>query len=283
MFTPSHAHVAERLAQSLRELSLPHALFEVPTVHRSISPKGSPDPVYAKANFISHLLSRSKGPVLYVDIDVVFRKHPDLLFAQIAAGADFAIFNWLACARTDSYAPIHLSTPGVSAQAQPRFFRYSHQIAGLSNDQLICSGAVAAWANTPAAQCLLADWFSTVVGHPGTEDDKCLDFAFNNPSQPADRSALHTFWLPKNFARYAFWIFDEPIIDHPDFPYSGGGWSEIKDPNGRQRVYLHRLAAAQEHFAFPRDCILDTQTRLIHRFQNQKLTPVGRIDLPLWL
>ena len=41
MMTPSHAHFGERLRASCRAHSLPLALFEVPRVHRSISPKGS--------------------------------------------------------------------------------------------------------------------------------------------------------------------------------------------------------------------------------------------------
>jgi hypothetical protein len=49
MFTASHKAAAERLVASLRSFSLPHAIFEVPTVHRSISHKGSDDLAYTKS------------------------------------------------------------------------------------------------------------------------------------------------------------------------------------------------------------------------------------------
>ena len=52
MFTPSHREMATRLATSLEQLGLPFALYEVPTIHRSVSPGGNDDRSNTKANFI---------------------------------------------------------------------------------------------------------------------------------------------------------------------------------------------------------------------------------------
>lgn len=64
MFTDSYRAKAERLAVSIRKFGLAHALFRLPTVHRSISPKGSDDLGFTKAFFIGNMLRRFKRPIL---------------------------------------------------------------------------------------------------------------------------------------------------------------------------------------------------------------------------
>jgi hypothetical protein len=56
MFTASYRPKAECLAASLRAFGLNYSIHEVPTVHRSISPKGTEDILYCKARFISGVL-----------------------------------------------------------------------------------------------------------------------------------------------------------------------------------------------------------------------------------
>jgi hypothetical protein len=52
LYTASHRPLAERLAASLTRFGLPYALYEVPTVHRSLSVRGTDDPAYTKASFV---------------------------------------------------------------------------------------------------------------------------------------------------------------------------------------------------------------------------------------
>jgi hypothetical protein len=73
MFTPDYRHRAQRLAASLDSFGLAYALFEVPTVHRSISAKGEGDLTVSKPRFIRFALEQFAKPVLYVDADMVFR------------------------------------------------------------------------------------------------------------------------------------------------------------------------------------------------------------------
>jgi hypothetical protein len=60
---------------------------------------------------------------------------------------------------------------------------------------------------------LLRAWEEQITAFPGHADDECLNVAFNLSSAPPQY-----FWLPKEYARYAFWIYAKPIIDHPEIP-----------------------------------------------------------------
>jgi hypothetical protein len=282
MFTPSHIHTAERLVRSLRNLKLPHVIYEVPTIHRSISRKGSDDPVYAKSNFIWHVRELARRPVLYLDVDTVFRRSPKLIFELLQGGCDFAILNWMAQDNNDAYVPVPVTPAAGKKPPERRFFQFSHHINLSAQDQLICSGAAQLWGRSDAATALLSGWFETIVAQPGVPDDHCLDFAFNNRVGGWD-GTLRPAWLPKSYARYAWWIFDEPVIDHPDFPADASGWAEIADPAGRLRLYTERATIRNVPPRIPRDCIIDTETGEVLRLQNQKYARIGRIAQKLWL
>lgn len=280
MFTPSHDHFAKRLVASLSRLNLPHALFEVPAVHRSISTRGTSDPTYTKANFIWHVLELAKRPVLYLDVDCVIRQPPDLIYKLINDGHDFAILNWLALDSTDAYYPMVETLNDGNEATSDRYFMYSHHLNWATQEQLICSGAVHVWGRTSASAALLGGWHSTILTGPRVADDKCLDFAFNNQIG-GWRNDLRPFWLPKPYARYAWWIFDEPIIDHPEIPNSGD-WAEIQDNTGRMGFYPERAAIRTTQPLVPRDCVIDTKTGLLLT-NNQQMTVIGRLTQKLWV
>jgi len=86
LYTASYRPLAERLAASLTQFGLPYALYEVPTVHRSLSVLGTDDPTYTKANFVRHLLDTHRVPILYLDCDCVIRTEPKLIRSFIEAG-----------------------------------------------------------------------------------------------------------------------------------------------------------------------------------------------------
>jgi len=282
MFTASYVKTAERLLASLRKLNLPHALFEVPTVHRSISPKGTLDPIYTKANFIWHARELAKRPVLYLDVDTVIRRNPELITQILSKGHDFAILNWLSQKSNDAWIPVPPSPGAAKGTSANRYFQFSHSIDMVSEDQIVCSGAVQLWGNTEAATGLLAGWHDTILKFPGVADDQCLDFAFNNRLLGWD-GRLRPFWLPKSYARYAWWIFDEPIIDHPDFPYSGSDWKHFDDAGSIKRLYRERLAKRTGAPPVPRDGIVDVKTGDFLRMKNNQLVPVGKLPMKRWV
>lgn len=283
MMTPSHARFGVRLSDSCRAHSLPLALFEVPTVHRSISVKGSDDPRYTKAHFIRFLLNRFERPVLYLDVDCVVAQHPARIDDLFAARADFAVFNWLAEEHTEAYVRTQVAVQDGSASrvTSDRFYRFSHSIDSLCDRQLLCSGAVQWWNPTPAAITLLEQWQRVIERSPGSADDKCLDHAFNN--YPSGSMQLRAGWLPKGYARYAWWIYEQPFIDHPEIPAPATGFVPLDELDGRRRIYTQYLKQPEVAHVFPKDCLIDTQTRTLLRRSNEGWRPVAPFSTPLWL
>ena len=240
LFTPDYRRRAERLAASLDRLGLPHALFEVPTVHRSISAKGEGDLSVSKPRFLRFVLERFAKPVLYVDADMVFRKAPRRIASLVKKGCDFAIYNWLADDTNDAWRP----EPGTP------LWKFFFSVDLTSQTQLMASGGVQLWKGSDAAFTLLADWEQALRNHPRSEDDHCLDFAYNH----GDRSGLKPHWLPKPYCRVAFWIYADPVIDHPQFPApTSGQFQQL----GSERFDRSQLMRSEKQRPFPRDAIVD--------------------------
>jgi Nucleotide-diphospho-sugar transferase len=266
MFTPSYRPMAERLLASLTRFELAHALFEVPQVHRSISAKGEGDLSVSKPRFIRYLLERFQKPLLYVDADVVFRRPPRQIATLVKKGCDFAIYNWLADAMNDAWRP----EPGTPLWK----FYFSVDLA--SNSQLMASGAVQYWRGGAAAMTLLSDWEQSLRNHPLSEDDHCLDFAYNH----GDRAGLKASWLTKSCCRYAFWPYVQPVIDHPQFPAPASGHYQQL---GSERFDRARLARAEKEQPFPRDAVLDAKSKQLLRPGPEGLAPAGPLPRRLYL
>jgi hypothetical protein len=267
LFTPDYRSKAERLVASLKHLGLSHALFEAPQVHRSISTRGGEDLAFSKPRFIAHAMRHFRKPVLYVDADMIFRKTPERITALCAQGCDFAIYNWLADAMNDAWRP----EPGTPLW---NFF-FSVDLA--SDSQLMASGAVQLWAGTDAAFVLLTDWEQSLLRHPKSEDDHCLDFAYNH----GDRTGLKPGWLPKDHVRYAFWIYADPVIDHPEFPTPITGHFEAL---GSERFDRGKITRAEKQQPFPREAIVDAEAKqLLMPAPDGHLVPSGPLPLPLYL
>lgn len=281
MMTASHAYFGERLAGSCRAHSLPLALFEMPSVHQSISRKGSDDLRCTKARYVHFLLERYRRPVLYLDVDCRIAQRPDRIEQFLADGIDFAIFNWLAEEHTEAYVPVEVPSGNGTARrvAPDRFYRFSHSIDFTSETQLLCSGPVQWYANTEAARELLELWQDVIRRSPNSQDDKCLDFAFNNRTA----GAMKVAWLEKRYARYAWWIYEQPIIDHPQQPASGKGFAPLEQLGGRRRIDSDSLKPLEVPYVFPKDCLIDTETRRLFRLQQQEWREAGRVSIPLWL
>lgn len=232
MYTKSYLHLASRLAISMQRQALPFAIYETPTVHCSISEKGSSDLAYTKSNFIRNVIRQTGKNIVYIDADCVVEKFPSLLFC-IAKTNDFAIYNWLDTQENHVYLPYSISSDS------PNLYKYSHNIEPVCETQLICSGAVQFWANSQASWNLLSNWQRTIHENENSADDHCLDYSFNNFD--LNLSQLRYQWLPKGYSRYAWWIFDQPIINHPQIPNTTTNWKEIKNPVGLKRFYPEKF------------------------------------------
>jgi len=267
MFTPDYRQRAELLAASLDRFQLAHAMFEVPQVHRSISPKGDGDLSVSKPRFIRFVLERFRKPVLYVDADMIFRKAPRKIAGLAKKKCDFAIYNWLADEMNDAWRP----EPGTPLW---KFF-FSVDLA--SQTQLMASGAVQLWNGTPAAFTLLADWELALRDHPRSEDDHCLDFAYNH----GDRTGLKPAWLPKSYCRYAFWIYADPVIDHPQFPAPVSGHFQQL---GSERFDRAQLVRTEKQQPFPREAMINAAARqLLMPEPDGHYVPAGPLPRRLYL
>jgi hypothetical protein len=283
MFTASYAKKAERLAASCEMYGLQYAIHEVPVVHRSINSSGADDLAYTKANFIHHLLDAYGKPILYLDADCEFVAEPELLPQLVKSGCDFAVYNWLPDDHTDTFVPIEL---GVGADGPPiknRFFRFLSSIDWYSKSQLLASGCVQFYANTEGARHLLSQWHQTVATCPGTADDQCLSFSFNN-LEPG-KSTLNVHWLPKAYARMSWWIYVKPVINHEGRPQKDSRFFpfESVDTGARKIWYPSSAEFKTVTSLFPRDCIIDTERRVLAKIVGDQLVTVGITDQTFWI
>jgi hypothetical protein len=286
MCTAAYSEKAERLAASCEKFGLPYVIHVVPTVHRSISRRGTENLSYTKPNFIRHLLTVHKKPVLYLDADCEFVSQPDLIGQLVRSGCDFAIYNGCADECTDRFVPIELSLHADEPPIRNRFYRFAGSIGLYTNSQLFAYGLVQFYGNSVAARALLSRWHRTIATFPGCADDACLNFVFNNLTT---RSwllwLLKVQWLPKSYARISWWIYAKPIINHADRPSSGGGlkssFIRIKDPRGRKEFYRTRME--RRNAVFTRDSIIDTEQHMVCKLVDGELVAIEPTDQNFWL
>lgn len=282
MYTDSYAAKAERLRRSCERFGLRHELRRVPSVHQSISKAGTPDLRYTKPLFILEVLEKRRGPVLYVDADCEFRAPPALIGELLARGTEFAIYNWAADRNTEAYlpAPIVMGAPDGATGSGPRFFRFAFKFEHHDPSQLLCSGAVQLYADTPAARALLQAWQRTIEAFPAAADDFSLCYAYNN--RGPELAALRAAWLPKPYARYAWWIHVEPVIDHPDFAAEATHFTPIDESAGRKPFYPERAERLHNAPVFPPECIVDVHGRRLLTIANKAIVREEPIDREFW-
>ena len=182
MFTDHYRAEAERLAASCERFGLAYDLHAVPTVHHSISARGTDDLSFTKANFIRHMLAAHVKPVLYMDVDCEILSPPVLIDELVRSRHDFAIYNWCADASNEFYMPIELGGNGAPETGK-RYYRPAGSVLWQSDKQLLCSGCVQFYRPSLAARALLKKWHQTIASMDGCADDMVLDFTFNNLSR----------------------------------------------------------------------------------------------------
>ena len=89
MFTKNYGDKALKLEASLNKFRMPYALYEIPSIHSSISHHGSASSPFNKPEFIRAMLDKYKLPILYLDVDCEIELNPTLITQIIHKGKDF--------------------------------------------------------------------------------------------------------------------------------------------------------------------------------------------------
>ena len=216
-FTKNYKDKADRLINSLNNFNLNYKIFEVPTIHYSKSDKGSNDINYCMPKLIIDMLKQFKVPIIFLDCDLVVMKEPKLFYSLKEKNIDFAIYNWLEDSENDGYLPVKLKINSERGEIEETYYINSVNVKLLNNPnkegQLFSSGGVAYFSESNSSINVLNEWLENIIKYPKAPDDQLLDHTFNYSSTV--RKNLKVEWLDKSYCRVFWWIFSEPIINHP--------------------------------------------------------------------
>ena len=216
-FTQNYKDKADRLINSLNNFNLNYKIFEVPTIHYSKSDKGSNDINYCMPKLIIDMLKQFKVPIIFLDCDLVVMKEPKLFYSLKEKNIDFAIYNWLEDSENDGYLPVKLKINSERGEIEETYYINSVNVKLLNNPnkerQLFSSGGVAYFSESNSSINVLNEWLENIIKYPKAPDDQLLDHTFNYSSTV--RKNLKVEWLDKSYCRVFWWIFSQPIIDHP--------------------------------------------------------------------
>ena len=216
-FTQNYKDKADRLINSLNNFNLNYKIFEVPTIHYSKSDKGSNDINYCMPKLIIDMLKQFKVPIIFLDCDLVVMKEPKLFYSLREKNIDFAIYNWLEDSENDGYLPVKLKINSERGEIEETYYINSVNVKLLNNPnkerQLFSSGGVAYFSESNSSINVLNEWLENIIKYPKAPDDQLLDHTFNYSSTV--RKNLKVEWLDKSYCRVFWWIFSEPIINHP--------------------------------------------------------------------
>ena len=216
-FTQNYKDKADRLINSLNNFNLNYKIFEIPTIHYSKSDKGSNDINYCMPKLIIDMLKQFKIPIIFLDCDLVVMKEPKLFYSLKEKNIDFAIYNWLEDSENDGYLPVKLKINSERGEIEETYYINSVNVKLLNNPnkegQLFSSGGVAYFSESNSSINVLNEWLENIIKYPKAPDDQLLDHTFNYSSTV--RKNLKVEWLDKSYCRVFWWIFSEPIINHP--------------------------------------------------------------------
>ena len=216
-FTQNYKDKADRLINSLNNFNLNYKIFEVPTIHYSKSDKGSNDINYCMPKLIIDMLKQFKVPIIFLDCDLVVMKEPKIFYSLKEKKIDFAIYNWLEDSENDGYLPVKLKINSERGEIEETYYINSVNVKLLNNPnkegQLFSSGGVAYFSESNSSINVLNEWLENIIKYPKAPDDQLLDHTFNYSSNV--RKNLKVEWLDKSYCRVFWWIFSEPIINHP--------------------------------------------------------------------
>ena len=270
-FTQNYKDKADRLINSLSKFNLNYKIFEVPTIHYSKSEKGSNDIKYCMPELVINMVKKFKIPIVFLDCDLVLVKKPKLFYELRKKNIDFAIYNWLEDSENDGYLPIKLKVNSVKGEIEKTYYVNSINVKLLNNPikekQLFSSGGVAYFSDSIASINLLNEWLENIVKYPKAPDDQLLDFTFNYSSTA--RKNLKVEWLDKSYCRVFWWIFSEPIINHP------GNMTHRSNDNffkitGKERFKIENTVK-RNNSKVSKEFIIDAENKKILKIEKGKI------------
>jgi hypothetical protein len=124
-------------------------------------------------------------------------------------------------------------------------------------------------------------WQRALEQNPLSSDDDCLDFAYNN--LPHESVPLKPVWLNKSYLRMPWWPHVKPVILHPLLPNVRVKKSPRNIINKQRRFYPEKCQKKKDVLYFPRDCIIDTETREILKVEGSEIIDVQSIQVEFWI
>ena len=270
-FTQNYKDKADRLINSLNNFNLNYKIFEVPTIHYSKSDKGSNDINYCMPKLIIDMLKQFKVPIIFLDCDLVVMKEPKLFYSLKEKNIDFAIYNWLEDSENDGYLPVKLKINSERGEIEETYYINSVNVKLLNNPnkegQLFSSGGVAYFSESNSSINVLNEWLENIIKYPKAPDDQLLDHTFNYSSTV--RKNLKVEWLDKSYCRVFWWIFSQPIIDHP------GHMSHRVNDNffkitGKERFKIENTIKRNSS-KFSKELIIDAKNKKILKVEKGKI------------
>ena len=282
-FTRNFESKALRLAKSLDKLNLNYKIFEIPEIHFSKSNKGTSNINYCMPKLILDIFDDTKIPLLYVDSDIVFKKKPELIFSFTEKKIDFAIYNFIEDTDNEGYLPLKINIKQNDKLVPKEFFVTKVSVPLLNSKnyekQMLTAGAVAYFSNTKVAIDLLKRWLENVKRFPRAVDDQTLDYTFNIDLN--EKKELNVYWLPKNYCRYNFWIFTDPIINHPD-ELTYRPEDHFDDITGIKR-YIRKNVLKRVNAKIDKTHLIDINKKLILKIVNNKIEIVKKFNNEIFL
>jgi hypothetical protein len=282
MFTPDTPELfllADRLARSCEKYALPFSIYRVPEIHKSLAPSGKYNLSFTKANCIYFNLMRFPDKnIFYLDTDMFFIDYPAQIFQISNSRYDFGVYNWLNDEHNEAYVPVNGKLEMNNRDSD--FYIFSHSIDFFSTEQLISSGGVQFYRNSPQAKQVLESWQDFVARYPDYPEDQALDYVYNNFFLHSVN--LKAFWLDKSYIRFPWWPHIKPVIIHPGMP-SGGRSHLVTEINNLKRFYPEKCKYKSDMFLFPKECIIDTDKRLLLKIIDNQLVDVKSLTHNFWI
>ena len=138
--------------------------------------------------------------------------------------------------------------------------------------QLLSSGAVVFFSDSVQSIKFLEKWYENINKFPKAVDDQTLDFTYNFSFENGNN--LNTFWFNKSYCRYNWWIFSDPVINHPDEV-------TIRAEDNFEKVtkknrYMRENVLKRTNSKIAKDHIIDIKKKLILKIENNKLNLVKK-------
>ena len=269
-FTKNYKIKADRLIDSLNNFKLNYKVFEVPSIHYSKSENGSDNINYSMPKLILKMINKYKVPILFTDCDMVIEKKPELIFSLKEKKIDFAIYNWLEDPENDGYLPVNLSINTEEGKVHKKYYINKVNIKLINNPdkekQLFSSGAVAYFSDSNESISFLNCWLENIKSYPKAPDDQVLDYTYNYSSKLRN---LKVEWLDKSYCRIYWWIFSDPIINHPGQVHHRSN-DYFEKLTGKKRFKIENTLRRRTS-KFPEEFLLDLKKKNILKVKDKKI------------